>query len=343
MPTYVPVHTLGLRTHLAVLFRALAACGIFAVACLLARAAGASIFAAECGLQRAYSPGQHSTTTLHIVRHGDKMSKYPPCAAKGLVQSGEPCFDEARFGNNPELSECGRRQARLLATRLAADLTNSTAIWSSPYARTLQTALPLARKLGKTIKVEALFSEDRQLNGPFQPRHAEPSESGAQDWLRIARVWDRYYSSPPIPTPEGNAEYWERVQQAADKLVLQLRGVGAAAAPPPESAVVFSHAGPSFSLAYGLCRRKFGDSLRRFVDTYVAADGLPGLAPAGMIRIELNDSGECTRIELPDNQVWQEAACGETKPHRKNFDADPGKYWRPPADLTTVAVDRSGD
>eukprot|EP00965_Chrysotila_dentata_P223483 6193601-Pleurochrysis_carterae.AAC.2 len=47
---------------------------------------------------------------IFIVRHGDKMSKYPPCAPGVQSSDAHMCYDEERFGNNPELSDCGRRQ-----------------------------------------------------------------------------------------------------------------------------------------------------------------------------------------------------------------------------------------
>ena len=275
-----------------------------------------------------------------LIRHGDKMSKYPPCgAANSKGVENMLCYNEALFGNNPELSACGRAQARLVADRVSQSW-NVAQIVSSPFMRTLQTALPLAKMSSMSIQVDPLFSEDRQLSGPFRERNAEASHDAASDASAIAELWNTSFSSPPIPTPEGNEEYWTRVDAASNALLSRVRE-----AVPSSAVALFSHAGPSFSFAFGLCGNDlFLGSLEEFVSSYVMAS--EGLAPAGIIRATLDvKSGACISLSPPDNTVWKFAGCGKTKPHKKSYDVDPGKYYRPDAGTAAAEqiVDRSGD
>ena len=90
---------------------------------------------------------------------------------------------------------------------------------------------------------------------------------------------------------------------------------------------VFSHAGPSFSFAYGLCSNLFENSLRAFVETFVMGSGESdsGLAPAGVIRAAFNDAGECVSLHGPDNSAWINLAkCGKTTPHKNPTMSIPG-------------------
>ena len=89
------------------------------------------------------------------------------------------------------------------------------------------------------------------------------------------------------------------------------------------------------------------ENLRVFVETFVMGSGESdsGLAPAGVIRAAFNDAGECVSLHGPDNSAWINLAkCGKTTPHKKSYDLDPGKYFRPPLDdREGLHVDRSGD
>ena len=79
----------------------------------------------------------------------------------------------------------------------------STLVYSSPYARALQTALPLVAQLGAPLRVEPLLSEDRQEGTPHQPRHERPSEGAAADWAAIEGAWDRRYGAARHPDAGG--------------------------------------------------------------------------------------------------------------------------------------------
>ena len=117
---------------------------------------------------------------FYIVRHADKFSSYPPCpplpaaaaAAAGLqlngtAATGSPCFNESLMGNNPPLTpSCGVQQSEATAGWLVKNASSAGGIQhivSSNYARSLETALPLARALGLKLQVENLVGEARRV------------------------------------------------------------------------------------------------------------------------------------------------------------------------------------
>ena len=114
--------------------------------------------------------GDTTVAQIALIRHGDKMSKYPSCKKQPRDWL---CYDVDTYGNNPALSPCGRSQARYVAEALVESDHPVIEIVSSPYLRTLQTALPLSHITGVKVQVEPLMSEDRQLTDPFRAtRHA---------------------------------------------------------------------------------------------------------------------------------------------------------------------------
>lgn len=249
---------------------------------------------------------------IFLVRHGDKASVYPG-------------YDVSRFGNNPELTSCGHKQADMVSDVLLEKAGNISAVVSSPFVRCLQTALPLAKATGKSIRVEPVLSEDRE-NGPYQPQNSRPTLAGELDWMKLIDLWDRTYSAPPIPTPEGDLEYWDRVEMAPAVLKNHVKMNASQGG----AVVFFSHTDTSFSLAFGLCRRLFNNSAESFVRHYVEAHGAEGIQITGIIRILLDADNECVSIDPPDNQVYHRTKCGVTLPHTTPYSEDPGKYWRPP-------------
>ncbi|TCO71073.1 histidine phosphatase family protein [Chromatocurvus halotolerans] len=90
-----------------------------------------------------------------------------------LVRHGEA---EAHWGQSadPGLSKLGHRQADDCARELAPRLGPGTALFSSPLARALQTAEPLARRMGVDVSVSESF---REIPAPVPL-------SERRDWLR---------------------------------------------------------------------------------------------------------------------------------------------------------------
>jgi len=183
---------------------------------------------------------------IYIVRHGDKYSSYkPPCPGAGGMKGGKLCFDPELMGDNPPLTDCGIHQANLAANWLQ-DHGEIKNIAVSPYTRTLQTALPLAKMLKLKLQVEYLLSEANQDEGPYREFNINALGATVEQLEEIKLRWDRAYGSPPIKTPENNTLYVDRVKEAVEVLKEHF---------PPKSGnlAIFSHATTTFSLAYGLC------------------------------------------------------------------------------------------
>jgi len=197
---------------------------------------------------------------VFIVRHADKFSSYPPCAPP---TSAAPCYNASLMGNNPPLTPCGFEQAEATA-RWLLSTASIQQIVMSPYIRTLETALPVANVTGLTLHVEYLTSEARQSGGPSRPFNVALDETHRSRLARAQARWALDYGSFPIPTPEGNGEYWGRVRLAAKALRHRFP-------PSTGNVAIFTHATTSFSLAYGLC---YGDNgtdatLQAFVERQV--------------------------------------------------------------------------
>ena len=100
------------------------------------------------------------------------LAVFLPCAAMAepsivyLVRHGE----KAAVGQDPELTPQGQARARNIATILGR--AGITAIFSTPYARTRQTARPLATALGLEVQSydprapKALVEKVKALTGP---------------------------------------------------------------------------------------------------------------------------------------------------------------------------------
>lgn len=95
--------------------------------------------------------------TAYLVRHAEK------------VTSGEAMI--IADPRNPPLTEAGAARAELLSGILAGE--GVTAIWSTNYQRTLDTAAPLAERLG--LKVQIYDPND--LMGFAELLRADPSQT----------------------------------------------------------------------------------------------------------------------------------------------------------------------
>ena len=76
-------------------------------------------------------------STVFLIRHAERADTVP----------GAP----AAMGTDPDLSEAGRARAESLATLLKD--AKVTAIFATEFKRTQQTAAPLAKALGLTVKI----------------------------------------------------------------------------------------------------------------------------------------------------------------------------------------------
>ncbi len=169
------------------------------------------------------------------IEYRQAQFRPPPGAAELLlIRHGEsqPAYMDAPFPlvdghGDPELAAEGRDQAERVAGRLSAE--HIDALYVNGLRRTVQTAAPLARRLGLTPRVEAGLREvylGEWEGGLFRKMVAE-GHPVAQRMLAEER-WD------VIPGAEPAAAFAARVREAIERL---------AAAHPGGRLAVFTHGG----------------------------------------------------------------------------------------------------
>jgi broad specificity phosphatase PhoE len=121
--------------------------------------------------------------------------------------------------HDPPLSAEGRRQAQALADRLAG--VGLAHLFSSPFLRCVETAAPIAQRLGLAIRIERGLSE--WLNSEWFP---EPPEL-----LPLAGLARRFPRVDATHRPRGEARYGEsgsdalrRSGETALQLVAEFEG-----------------------------------------------------------------------------------------------------------------------
>jgi probable phosphoglycerate mutase len=153
---------------------------------------------------------------LLLVRHGESAP----------ARDGEP-FPLVDGHGDPELAPAGREQAIRVADRLEHE--DITAIYVTTLRRTLQTAAPLADRLGLTPRVEPDLREvglGEWEGGSFR-RHIAEGHPIAKRMFEEQR-WD------VIPGAEPAEAFATRVRAAIVRI---------AGAHPDETVVVVSHGG----------------------------------------------------------------------------------------------------
>ena len=165
--------------------------------------------------QRPFRPPPDAADLL-LIRHGESQPAFPD----------EP-FPLVDGHADPELAPGGHQQAQLLADRLAG--AGIQAIYVTTLRRTVQTAAPLASRLGLTPVVEARLREV----------HLGEWEAG----LYRKMVADRH----PIAQQMWEQERWDIIPGAEEARAFAAR-VGAAisqiaAAHPGQRVAVFTHGG----------------------------------------------------------------------------------------------------
>ncbi len=159
-------------------------------------------------------------TTIHLIRHG--TNDYVGKAIAGRVPG-------------LSLNREGQKQAERVAARLGKE--SIAAIFSSPLERAVETAVPLAKRLGLDIQIsEALNEVDfgDWTKQSFEQLNALPR------WQQ----WNSFRSGTRVPDGEMMAE----VQSRMVKEVYRVRREY-----PEETVALFSHGDPIRSvLAYYL-------------------------------------------------------------------------------------------
>jgi 2,3-bisphosphoglycerate-dependent phosphoglycerate mutase len=155
-------------------------------------------------------------TDILLVRHGE--------SAPARADRPFPIVDGH---GDPPLAEEGEREAELVGDRLAAEAID--ALYVSGLRRTVQTAAPLAKRLGLTPSVEPGLREVRLgdwESGLFRIRVAENHEIAQRMWQ--TQRWDA------IPNAESTEDLGARVRASIERI---------AAAHPDQRVAVFTHGG----------------------------------------------------------------------------------------------------
>lgn len=170
-----------------------------------ASVADASVDSAAKAPSAGWGSDLGTPTTLVLLRHGET----PLTPQKRFSGSG---------GNDPELSEAGRRQAKAVADALAARGTVQ-AIVASPLRRCQETAAYVASRLGLEVRTEAGLREtdfgawEGMTFAEVKERH--PADLDA--WLADAKV-------KPTGGGESFAQVAKRVAVARDKVLARYAG-----------------------------------------------------------------------------------------------------------------------
>ena len=155
-------------------------------------------------------------TELELVRHGQSEAYLD-----GTL------FPLVGGHGDPQLSTEGREQAERVCARLSAD--GIDAIYVTTLCRTVQTAAPLAERLGLAVTVEAGLREvylGEWEGGRYRQMVADGHPTAQQVFAE--ERWEL------IPGAEPSAAFAERVQAAIERL---------AAKHPGERVAAFTHGG----------------------------------------------------------------------------------------------------
>ena len=177
----------------------------------------------------------HVTTPENEVEYRQHRFVPPPGATEiFLVRHGEsaPALDSRPFElvggqADPDLAPEGREHAERVGQRLADE--RITALYVTTLRRTVQTAAPLAAKLGLTPTVEADLREVHLGDwegGLFRKLTSEGHPTAQELWAK--QRWD------VIPGAESEAAFDERITAALGRI---------AAAHPDQRVAVFTHGG----------------------------------------------------------------------------------------------------
>ena len=164
-----------------------------------------------------------SAAELFIVRHADAIPEADEIIPGGIY-------------DNLPLSSIGREQARALAERLGS--TSFNAIYSSPLKRCLETAAPLAARLGLEPVIVADLAEIRLGEVISLPQDGSDVESLTKALqarqLEIVRVAGTTGNWDAIAGSEPSKEFRKRVVTALDDIANHHIG---------ERVLVFAHGG----------------------------------------------------------------------------------------------------
>jgi len=163
-------------------------------------------------------------TTVILVRHG----------RTALTESHKL---SGRGGEDPQLSELGREDAKKVAAELAkvgksstfAKLFAPTAVVSSPIARTRETAEVIAQQLGLSVSIEDDIAEIA-----FGEWDGHTNQEVSARWPEQYNAWRGDVQIAP-PGGESLEEFDQRVQRGRERILSEYEG---------QTVVVVSHVMP---------------------------------------------------------------------------------------------------
>ena len=155
--------------------------------------------------------------TIFVIRHGEAEGNHDH---RFIGQSDVP------------LSDLGRRQADKVGGHLASK--GVTRIVASDLQRAVDTAQPLADRIGLDIETDARLREI--LNGDWAMHLPAEVKTGWPD------LWRRYESGEDVERPNG--ETWGAVGVRVREVLEELAGGG------DGTIAVFCHGGPTLWAAY---------------------------------------------------------------------------------------------
>jgi 2,3-bisphosphoglycerate-dependent phosphoglycerate mutase len=145
---------------------------------------------------------------LFIVRHADAIPEEDEIIPSGI-------YDDL------PLSRTGRKQAQALAERLSS--LNFDAIYSSPLRRCLETAAPLAERLGMTPIIAEGLKEIKLGNIRPPPDNGQDlaalTKALQERQLDIVRIAGETGHWDAIPDSERSLVFRRRVVQTCDEIV----------------------------------------------------------------------------------------------------------------------------
>ena len=159
-------------------------------------------------------------TTFYLIRHAtnDTIGVSIPGRTQGI-----------------ELNAEGRRQAERLATRLAKE--PISVIVSSPLERAVETALPLARRLGLDVQISEQLTE---VDFGDWSRQTLEKLNAVEKWQH----WNAFRSGHRVPDGEMMVEVQTRMVSELQRLRSEY---------PNQSIAIFGHGDPiRVTLAYYL-------------------------------------------------------------------------------------------
>ncbi|MFQ5430805.1 MAG: histidine phosphatase family protein [Phycisphaerae bacterium] len=209
---------------------------------------------------------------VYAIRHAESLSN---------VRQAE--------GLNAGLTELGRRQAAALADRLRA--AGLAAVYSSPFARCIESAMPLAEALGLPIRVRADLCEHHHLPpGTRVDLGLEPMEHLGRRHPLVISCEDQQESPGWVPADETFSALVARMRRFAAFLKTRWTGED-------EVVAVFSHGSPIARFIEAWLTDEAGPSFRFIIDngTIAALRHLGGVSTL----VCLNEASHLRGLPVP--------------------------------------------